>query len=198
MQYARSGTALDQAGAFMPQKLLGIGRFSARGLRGGRGLGDSGVMDYGNVDTWGFGADVVNYGDYLGVDPAPMYPTDPANNWPTDSSYYPMTAPPVATQPAGVIFPSSASEFNWSQLPALARDLFVAAKQGEVQSKLLDVNVQRARQGLPPLNAAAYAPGVNIGLNKGTQQFLGVGVGTLAVGAVAAAFLLTRRKSKRR
>jgi len=182
MQYTRSGTALDEAGQLMPQRLLGVGRFSARGLNG-----------MGETDE---------YGNYLdtsaGYDPSAYFPiTDAASAWPTDPVFSARDFRPSPPALSPAIMTSSATDFQWSQLPAMARDLFIAYKQGDIQSKLLDINVQRARQGLPPLNAAAYAPGVNVGLNPATQTFLGVGVGTLAL-AGGALYFLTRRKSSRR
>jgi hypothetical protein len=44
---------------------------------------------------------------------------------------------------------------------------------GVQQYQLMNENVRRARQGLPPLDVAAYAgAGVNVGLSAGTQQLV--------------------------
>lgn len=44
---------------------------------------------------------------------------------------------------------------------------------GVQQYQLMNLNVQRARQGLPPIDVAAYAgAGVNVGLSAGTQQLV--------------------------
>jgi hypothetical protein len=44
---------------------------------------------------------------------------------------------------------------------------------GVQQMQLMNLNVQRARQGLPPIDVAAYAgAGVNVGLSAGTQQLV--------------------------
>ena len=44
---------------------------------------------------------------------------------------------------------------------------------GVQQYQLMNLNVQRARQGLPPIDVAQYAgAGVNVGLNPGTQQLV--------------------------
>lgn len=40
------------------------------------------------------------------------------------------------------------------------------------QKQLLDVQVDRARQGLPPLDASMYAPGVQVGLSSDTSKTL--------------------------
>lgn len=38
--------------------------------------------------------------------------------------------------------------------------------------QLNQINVERARQGLPPLNTAAYGTGINVGLSPQTQQLV--------------------------
>jgi hypothetical protein len=44
---------------------------------------------------------------------------------------------------------------------------------GVQQYQLMNENVRRARQGLPPIDVSAYAgAGVNIGLSAGTQQLV--------------------------
>jgi len=44
---------------------------------------------------------------------------------------------------------------------------------GVQQYQLMNLNVQRARQGLPPIDVASYSgAGVNIGLSPGTQQLV--------------------------
>jgi hypothetical protein len=68
---------------------------------------------------------------------------------------------------------------DWAS--TLARLLPVIASTYQ-QKQLLDVQVQRAQQGLPPLDAGQYAPGVKVGLDAQTQQMLlWGGVGVLAL-----------------
>ena len=44
---------------------------------------------------------------------------------------------------------------------------------GVQQYQLMNLNVQRARQGLPPIDVATYSgAGVNVGLSAGTQQLV--------------------------
>jgi hypothetical protein len=38
--------------------------------------------------------------------------------------------------------------------------------------QLNQINVNRAKQGLPPINTSAYGTGVNVGLNPQTQQLV--------------------------
>jgi hypothetical protein len=56
----------------------------------------------------------------------------------------------------------------------------------DYQRRLLNVQLERARQGLPPLNATEYGVGVNVGINPQTLLILG-GV------ALVALFALRRR-----
>ncbi len=54
---------------------------------------------------------------------------------------------------------------------ALARLLPVLASTYQ-QKQLLEVQVDRARQGLPPLDATQYAGGVQVGLSPDVQKLL--------------------------
>lgn len=61
--------------------------------------------------------------------------------------------------------------------------------QGYQQKQLLDIQVSRARAGLPPLDPSSYAPGVNVGLNPDTRNLVlilgGLAVGLFALKAIA-------------
>lgn len=59
------------------------------------------------------------------------------------------------------------------------------------QKQLLQIQVDRARQGLPPLNASQYGAGFNIGLSQDTQNMILIG-GLALLGV----FLLTRKRRK--
>lgn len=48
------------------------------------------------------------------------------------------------------------------------------------QKQILDVQVQRAKAGLPPLNASQFAAGVNVGLSSSTLQTILIGAGVIA------------------
>jgi hypothetical protein len=70
---------------------------------------------------------------------------------------------------------------NWYD--SLARLLPTLAATYQ-QKQLLDVQVQRARAGQPPLNVSNYAPGINVGVNQDTQKLLvyaALGLGALFV-----------------
>lgn len=57
--------------------------------------------------------------------------------------------------------------------------------------QLNQINVQRAKAGMPPINTAAYGTGINVGLNPQTQQL--VIYGGLALLAVLLFNSLSRR-----
>ena len=57
------------------------------------------------------------------------------------------------------------------------------------QQRLLRVQVDRARQGLDPLDTSNYTPGVNFGLTSDTRNMTLI----LGVLGVAGLFLLSRR-----
>jgi hypothetical protein len=58
-----------------------------------------------------------------------------------------------------------------------------AVLQFKSQQSLINANLERAKQGLPPLDASSVTPGVNIGISPQTQQLLmWAGIGALALG----------------
>lgn len=60
------------------------------------------------------------------------------------------------------------------------------------QRKLLNVQLERAKQGLPPLDSTQYGLGVSLGLSPETQRVLMIGAGIL--GAAALLFMARRRR----
>lgn len=100
----------------------------------------------------------------------------------------------VMTQPQN----SGSGAWDWhnalTQAPAVLRDLMLATSTADYQSKLMDLNLQRAKQGLPPLDAAQYAPRLQVGVAPATMKVFGVGVGTLALAAGAAYLLANKRR----
>ncbi len=71
--------------------------------------------------------------------------------------------------------------------------LISAITQGYGQLQLQQINIKRAQAGLPALNAAAYAPGVNVGLTPQTQQL--VMYGGLALLALLAFSSFNKRRA---
>lgn len=76
-----------------------------------------------------------------------------------------------------------------SWLDSLTRLLPIIAATQQ-QRELLQIQVDRARQGLPPLDASQYSTGVRVGLDDSTKKLLvgaAVGLGLL--------FAFSRRRS---
>ncbi len=49
------------------------------------------------------------------------------------------------------------------------------------QQKLNSLNIQRASQGLPPIDSSQYASGVQVGLTSSTQNTILIGIGVLSL-----------------
>lgn len=75
------------------------------------------------------------------------------------------------------------SDFLANVLPAVATM--------QAQKSLIDLNIKRAEQGLPPLDSAAVSPQVNVGVSKGVETLGYVAIGVVALVGIAALF---RRK----
>lgn len=73
----------------------------------------------------------------------------------------------------------STMDTTWmNNIPNWIRDIQAAINT----QRLLDLNIQRAQQGLPPLTGADVAPTLNFGLSAQTQQLvLYGGIALLAV-----------------
>lgn len=59
-------------------------------------------------------------------------------------------------------------------------DAFTAYAQYQTAQKCLDLNLQRAQQGLPAVDCSTYGTGVNIGVSAGTQNLILIVVAVLA------------------
>jgi hypothetical protein len=70
-----------------------------------------------------------------------------------------------------------------SWIDSVARLLPIIAATDQ-QRQLLQVQVDRARQGLPPLNVSQYSAGVQVGMSSDLKQLLMIG------GAAALAIML--------
>ena len=77
-----------------------------------------------------------------------------------------------------------------SWIDSLARLLPVLAATDQ-QRKILQIQTERARQGLPPLDASQYGVGVNVGLSSDTKQLMGYALAGVALLVVP--MLLKRR-----
>ena len=74
-----------------------------------------------------------------------------------------------------------------------AQKIFSALVMSEQQRQLMQLNIERAKQGLPPIDIARYSGvGVNVGLSQGTQQL--VTYALLAGGALLLLNTLMKRR----
>lgn len=84
---------------------------------------------------------------------------------------------------------SGTGGIDWNALSSNLTNLIGTVVQAEAQRDLLRMNLDRARQGLPPINAQQYMPGVNVGIASDTQKMLLIGAGILAAAFVLPSLL---------
>ncbi|MCS6947537.1 MAG: hypothetical protein NZM12_07975, partial [Steroidobacteraceae bacterium] len=98
------------------------------------------------------------------------------------------------------IVPSENGSWDWSgtarEIPGVLRDLITAVSTADYQRKLMEINLERARRGQPPLDPARYGPGITVRAAPGTfkqaaTSFAPVVLGAVAIGALA--YILARR-----
>lgn len=84
------------------------------------------------------------------------------------------------------VAPGITSLVDQSQQPgetwvdSLARMLPVLATTYQ-QKQILDIQIERARMGLPPLNASQYGLGVSVGLSNDAKNMLLLGAAAIGV-----------------
>ena len=74
-----------------------------------------------------------------------------------------------------------------SWISAISRAMSVVA-MADYQRRILNAQLERARQGLPPMQPSEYAPAINVGLSPQTRNLLIYG------GLALVAVLLLRRR----
>ena len=98
----------------------------------------------------------------------------------------------------GSFAPNATNIIAQSQTPGeswadTAQKIFSALVMSEQQRQLMQLNIERAKQGLPPIDISRYSGvGVNVGLSAGTQQLV-----TYALLAGGALILLNTLMSRR-
>jgi hypothetical protein len=102
-----------------------------------------------------------------------------AEDWP--SYDYEVNFESFAPGTAAVIAENKVEGESWAD--TLQRLLPVLAATYQ-QKQLLQVQVDRARQGLPPLDMSQYGAGVNVGVSPEVQRMLWIG-GVVVAGLVA-------------
>lgn len=77
-----------------------------------------------------------------------------------------------------------ASATDWvASVTGFLTQVAPAVIQLKSQQSLINANLERAKQGLPPLDASSVTPGVNLGLSPATQSLLmWAGIGALMLG----------------
>lgn len=75
--------------------------------------------------------------------------------------------PSVATTPDPSAMPAASGDWL-TQIAQVGQGLLT----WDQQRRLQEINITRAQQGLPPLDASAYGYGVNVGLSPQTRQLL--------------------------
>lgn len=82
-----------------------------------------------------------------------------------------------ATQTANAIVTTAANDQGVLDKLALNLDKILASVLTYKQSeKILDINLERAKQGLPPIDAGSVAPTVNIGVSNSVTNLLLIGL----------------------
>jgi hypothetical protein len=61
------------------------------------------------------------------------------------------------------------------------KDVLPSYFQFRAQKDLIQVNLERVKQGLPPIDSETLAPGLTVGVSSGTRTLAYVAVGALAV-----------------
>lgn len=66
--------------------------------------------------------------------------------------------------------------FDWASMAREAggvlKDLYGSYTAASSQQKIIDLNAERARRGLPPLSVEAVSPQVNVGVSPQTRQLI--------------------------
>jgi len=97
---------------------------------------------------------------------------------------YSAYADPGALIPPAVAAPES----EWSKWMADAVKIYT---EYDMQKEVLDINLERAKQNLPPLDLSRYGAGINVGISAGTQNMI-----LLAVAILAGAIFLPKLMKK--
>lgn len=95
----------------------------------------------------------------------------------------------IAPGVTGIVAANQSQGESWTD--TLQRLLPILATTYQ-QRQLLDVQVERARNGLPPLDASMYAPGVQVGLSSDTTKTV-----LMLGGAALLVMLLIASRSRR-
>lgn len=108
-------------------------------------------------------------------------------------------APSAATSPATTFQPATEpKKTGWlDNILNLAPQMFLGFTQISMQRQIAKVNLERLKQGLPPLSptqteAYVQRPGVSVGLSPATRNL--IMFGGLGLGAILLIGIMTKKK----
>lgn len=84
---------------------------------------------------------------------------------------------------------------DWNKVLQTGKDFVIGLTQADMQRRVFDMNVERARRGLAPISASSVSPsvGVSVGMQPDTKRLL-----VLAGGGLVAAYLVGQMLKRRR
>lgn len=107
-----------------------------------------------------------------------------------------------AASPYEITSPSTTSPgFDWGALATDVSQIFIAKEQADLQRDLMQMNIDRARQGLAPIPSSAVAPQVNVGVAPDVQRtamMVALGGAAILGGAYIFGGLGKKRRARRR
>lgn len=101
----------------------------------------------------------------------------------------------VAAQPGGqqaITAAQQAAGGSYSGFLTSLVNMIPQFMQFDAQHRLMQINLQRAQQGLPPIDASRYTPGIQVGATSDTQRMVYVVAGLAAIAWVGGAFARRR------
>lgn len=145
-----------------------------------RGLGqDTGTYDPNTADFV-----IDSNGDVYGI--------DASGNAVFDQTLTDAAAQAAQSSGSAAVQAAASSTSSMSDFANLIIKLLPTVMQANAQNKLINTNLTRAQQGLPPLSLQSVTPGLNFGLTPGTQSGL-MTIALIGIGAFALTSLLRRR-----
>jgi hypothetical protein len=127
----------------------------------------------------GLGQGFLDYLQVTGdVAPPPDQVSGPGSGYvpPSDAT----TTMPVDTTPPV----SATGAFDWTAVLNAGKSLLVGVTQADMQKQIFDLNVERAKRGLPPIASQTLAPtvGVQVGMSPDTKKMLTWAIGGSVLG----------------
>jgi hypothetical protein len=167
----RSNTVMDTISQFTPGALAGM-RGTPWGMLDYAAQYDTDTANqYGTAPGLGR---VAGWAEDSGI--SDWNTVDPTFDYGTDAGYRVQSAP-------------SESGFSLDSALKTASSWFSTLTQFEAQRKLMNLNIERAKSGLPPISPASVAPQINVGLTPRTLLAGGGGLMMLAAAALGYAVL---------